>query len=166
MTKIFDYALDMERQGEEFYRKMGEQTANKGLQKVCNRLADEEAKHFAWVEAMRARAIPEVEGGTFHKDVKTIFESLDPKEEAGKLQGQNEQIALYKKALELEKKSRDFYRRKKKEASTVQAEQLLERLAREEETHAKILESIIEFVSKPQPGNWLENAEWYHHDKY
>jgi hypothetical protein len=29
-----------------------------------------------------------------------------------------------------------------------------------------MLDTIVEFVSRPEPGNWLENAEWYHTDEY
>jgi hypothetical protein len=39
-------------------------------------------------------------------------------------------------------------------------------LAAEEKKHLRIMENIVEFVSRPEPGNWLENAEWYHLDEY
>ncbi len=32
--------------------------------------------------------------------------------------------------------------------------------------HCEIIDSIIEFVSRPVDGNWLENAEWFHTDDY
>jgi hypothetical protein len=36
----------------------------------------------------------------------------------------------------------------------------------QEKKHLRIMENIVEFISKPEPGNWLENAEWHHLDKY
>jgi hypothetical protein len=36
----------------------------------------------------------------------------------------------------------------------------------EEDKHLRIMENIVEFVSRPEPGNWLENAEWHHLETY
>ena len=40
------------------------------------------------------------------------------------------------------------------------------KLAGEEEKHLRIVRAITEFVSRPEPGNWLENAEWHHLQEY
>ena len=39
-------------------------------------------------------------------------------------------------------------------------------LTYQEQQHVEFIESIIEFVSRPEPGNWLETAEWYHTEDY
>ena len=39
-------------------------------------------------------------------------------------------------------------------------------LAKEKENHLRIMEIIVEFVSRPEPGNWLENAKWHHLNEY
>jgi len=39
-------------------------------------------------------------------------------------------------------------------------------LAKEEANHLRIMENIVEFVTRPEPGNWLENAEWHHLNEY
>jgi rubrerythrin len=44
--------------------------------------------------------------------------------------------------------------------------QILLRLAGEEDRHCRIMENIVAFVARPEPGNWLENAEWHHLDEY
>lgn len=38
--------------------------------------------------------------------------------------------------------------------------------ASEEEKHLRIMENIVEFVAGPEPGFWLENAEWHHLEEY
>ena len=46
------------------------------------------------------------------------------------------------------------------------AKEVFATLAGEEEKHLRIMENIVEFVSRPEPGNWLENAEWHHLESY
>ena len=41
---------------------------------------------------------------------------------------------------------------------------MFQMIFKEEQRHAKVLESVIEFVSSPE--KWLENAEWYHLEEY
>ncbi|MFH1613968.1 MAG: ferritin family protein [Planctomycetota bacterium] len=45
IVDIFDYALQMEKDGESFYREIAQKTSNKGLQAILTMLADEEVKH-------------------------------------------------------------------------------------------------------------------------
>lgn len=74
------------------------------------------------------------------------------------------QIELYKKAQEIEEKSRKFYLEKAGEAVNPAQKEIFSKIADEEKKHYFILENVIEFVSRPQ--NWLENAEWYHLEEY
>ena len=74
------------------------------------------------------------------------------------------QIGLYKKAQEIEKKSRDFYLEKADKAGNSHKGEIFLKIADEEKKHYLILENIIDFVSRPD--SWLENPEWYHLDEY
>ncbi|HEW78498.1 MAG TPA: rubrerythrin, partial [Phycisphaerales bacterium] len=38
---IFKYAMQMEKDGEDYYRQLAQQTSNKGLQTILTMLADE-----------------------------------------------------------------------------------------------------------------------------
>jgi rubrerythrin len=62
--------------------------------------------------------------------------------------------------------SRNFYLEKAEEVKDEQAKLLLKKLAKEEEKHLHIMENIVEFVSRAEPGKWLENAEWHHLETY
>lgn len=42
---IFEFAMQMEKDGEAFYREIAKKTKNSGLQKIFNTLADEEVVH-------------------------------------------------------------------------------------------------------------------------
>ena len=75
-----------------------------------------------------------------------------------------DQIDAYKKARDIEKKSRDFYLEKAGELSDPTQKELCLKIAEEEQKHYLILDNIIEFISHPD--TWLENAEWRHIDEY
>ena len=52
------------------------------------------------------------------------------------------------------------------EAEDKEIELLFKKLAAEEDRHYRIMDNIVDFVSRPEPGNWLENAEWHHLEEY
>ncbi|HEW78629.1 MAG TPA: rubrerythrin, partial [Phycisphaerales bacterium] len=74
------------------------------------------------------------------------------------------QTGLYKKAQDIEKKSRDFYLKKANEVEEKHQKELFLKLADEEKKHYLLLDNIIEFVSMPE--TWLENAEFFHFEEY
>jgi rubrerythrin len=167
---IYTFAMQMEKDGEEYYRELGMKCKNEGLNKIFTMLADEEVKHFQAVRQLREKSIlPDVIDSEVLADAQNIFEEM----RAGKLtfeQGYyvdtTEETNAYRKARDIEEKSRKFYLEKAEEEVDQQSKLILRMLAREEDKHYRIMDNIVEFVSKPEPGNWLENAEWHHLDKY
>ena len=158
---IFDFALKMEKDGEGFYREIAAKTKNKGLQVILTMLADEEVKHYQAIERMKLNELKTVRSSILNK-AKNIF--VEMKEQGQEFEAEKEQIALYEKAQEIEKKSQDFYNEKAKQADSEDQKNLLIDLAKEEEKHYFLLENIIKLVSKPK--QWLEDAEWYHLEEY
>jgi rubrerythrin len=43
---IFEYAMQMEKDGENYYRQLAEKVNNKGIKTILTMLADEEVKHY------------------------------------------------------------------------------------------------------------------------
>jgi rubrerythrin len=158
---IYNYALQMEKDGEKFYRKIAAKIKNKDLQSILTMLADEEVKHYQAIESMKQDKYQMAET-TILDDVKNIF--IEMKEQKQEFESDKEQIKLYEKAQEIEKKSQQFYQEKAGQADRKEQKKLFERLAREEEKHYFLLENIINFVSRPK--QWLENAEWFHLEEY
>jgi rubrerythrin len=158
---IFEYAMQMEKDGETYYRDLVAKTSNKGLKAVLTMMADDEVKHYNTINQMKAgvAAMPDTK---VLEGAKNIFASM--KESGEKFEESTDQIDFYKKAQELEEKSRQFYSEKAAEAGNDENKQLLMRIADEEQKHYNLLGSIIEFVSRPT--QWLEDAEWYHLDEY
>jgi len=158
---IFDYALQMEKDGESFYREIAKKTGNEGLQTILTMLADEEVKHYKALESMKQNKYQMTETNVLN-DAKNIFIKIKDQDET--FEPDQEQAELYARAQEIEKKSQQFYQEKACQTDKDDQKKLFERLAKEEEKHYFLLENIIEFISRPK--QWLENAEWCHLEEY
>ncbi len=158
---IFRYAMRMEKDGENYYRQLAGQTADKGLKAILAMLADEEVKHYNAVKKMRAES-PEMAETAILTDARNVFVQM--KESGERFDFDIGQIELYKKAQDIEKKSQDFYFEKADEVSDEYQREFFLRLVEEEKKHYLLLENIIEFLSRPD--SWLENAEFYHLEEY
>ncbi len=159
---IFDHAMQMEREGEEYYRELASRTANSGLKNILNMLADDEAKHFKVFEEMKEGLTTGILATKVLSDAKNIFSEM--KRSIATFDFSGSEKSLYKKALEIEKKSEEFYREKSDEAELADQKKVLLRIAEEEKKHYLLVENIIDFVSKPD--TYLENAEFFHLDEY
>jgi len=158
---IFEYAMQMEKDGEYYYRQLAQQTANKGLKTILVMLADEEVKHYNAVEKIRT-AKPRIAETTILTDAKNVFAQI--KESGESFDFDIKQIELYRKAQDIEERSLDLYLEKANEVKEEYQRDIFLRLAEEEKKHYFLLENIIEFVSRPE--QWLENAEFYHLEEY
>ena len=158
---IYEYAMQMEKDGEDFYRQIAEKTQSKGLRTISNMLADDEVKHYEIIKMMKTIKQSVTETAILN-DSKNIFEKMRDTEEL--LDPNTESIELYKKARDIEKKSQDFYLGKSNEVKDESHREIFLKLAEEEKKHFFLLENIIDFISRPQ--EWLENAEFVHLEEY
>ena len=161
MTNIFEYAMQMEKDGEDYYRQLAQQTNNDGMRNILTMLADEEVKHYQAIEKMKTQQTQIVESEIL-TDAKNVFAQI---KESGEILDFNiSQAELYTKARDIEKKSRDFYTEKANEVTERYQKELFLKLAVEEQKHYVLLDNIIEFISRPE--QWLENAEFFHLEDY
>jgi hypothetical protein len=158
---IFKYAMKMEKDGEDYYRRLADQAENKGLKTILTMLADEELKHYQAIEAMKT-ARPHLVPAKILDRAKNVFAKIKKSDKG--LDFKDGQIALYKKAQDIEKASEQFYRTKADKVAQDYQKEIFLLLAEEESKHYFLLENIIQFVSRPQ--TWLENAEFYHLEDY
>jgi rubrerythrin len=159
---IFDFAIEKEQLSEQFYRELAERAPHKGLISIFTMLADEEHTHLQVVAKMKEGASATVTETILLTNAKTIFAKMRQSKE--KFKFGDSQIDLYKKARDIEKDSRSFYRQKAQESENPAHKAIFNTLAEEENKHYFLLDNIIEFVSRPQI--WLENAEFHHLEKY
>lgn len=160
--KIFDFAVKMEVDGEKFYRALSSQSQDKGIRFILDGLADDEVKHARILRELERKAAPAVEQTGILAGAKNVFTEMA----AGKAfqAAGTDQLALYREALEMERKSRDFYKTHAESADLKAEKSIFLRLADEEARHMFLLENMIDFISRPQ--TWLENAEFNHLEDY
>jgi rubrerythrin len=163
-VQIFDFAMQMEKDGEAFYRRCAEGTGDKGVAGILNRLAEAEVIHYKVLDAIKHSRAADMPAGTIDAHVKNLFrDMLDSGDTFG---GEGSELDLYKRAQEMERKSREFYLREADNVESPHGKELFLRIADEEQLHIDYIGSIIEFVQRAEPGNWLEDAEWYHNEDY
>ncbi len=162
---IYEFAMQMEKDGENYYRQLAQKSKTPGLSKIFSMLADEEVKHFKLIERLSNRQKATLAESNLLENVKNIF--VDMKGQKIELHiDTTKETDEYRKACIIEEKSRDFYEEKADVVEDEQQKQIFLQLAKMEAGHLRIMENIVEFVSRPEPGNWLENAEWHHLDEY
>lgn len=164
---IYTYAMQMEVDGEKYYRELAEQSDSPGLKRIFLMLADEEVKHYKVIDRMsRRETLPADLARTEILDnVKNVFASMKDTEPELRVDT-TAATQSYLKARDIEAESEKFYREQADKVEDRTQREIFLQLAREEGKHLRIMENIVDFVSRPEPGNWLEDAEWHHLDQY
>nr|AGF93602.1 rubrerythrin [uncultured organism] len=159
---IYQFAINFERENREYYEDLAEKSESERIKNVFLELASEEAKHERIVKQLRDKEdVEDLEFDIIPK-VNEVFEDI--KSDMPDSMMPKDQVDVYKKALNMEEKSKDFYSEKAEEVSGQKVKEVLKRLAKEEKKHEDIVRSIIELVNRPD--TWLEDAEWYHLEDY
>jgi len=161
LMDIFEFAMQMEKDGEEYYRDLAGKMKNDGVKRILNMLADDEVKHYNIVSAMRKGA-PEMPDSPVLKNSKNVFEQI--KENRINLEFEDSHRDALKKALEVEERSESFYREKEDEVDNDAHKQLFKKLADEERRHVHLIDHMIEFMMKPE--TWLDDAEFSNLEEY
>lgn len=159
---VFDYAMQMEKDGEAYYRDLAGRMNQEGLKRILTLLADDEVGHYNAFKKLREESNPHVYATTVLGSAKTIFSQMKDQ-----LEGFNvdiSEIALYKKAIDVEIKSAAFYKEKAAEIENPGAKEILLKIAQDEVKHQYLLENMVEFLSRPI--SWIESAEFNHLDEY
>lgn len=157
MMDIFEFAIQMECDGEQFYRDLASKTPHKGLQTILLLLAEDEKKHAGVIAAMQTEA-PAMEPTAVLDNAKNVFVQM--KAFGGRIDLSGDEPALYAEAMVLEQRSVSFYLDRADEVKQADQKALFQRLAEEEKKHYRLLEELAELVKKPK--TWLENAEFSH----
>ncbi len=161
---VLEYAMQMEKDGEKYYRELAVKAVNPGLKNIFIHLAENEVDHYDILKTMKESSNYNFKETKILELSKNIFIKI--KEQNEDLSGINmSQKEVYEKALEIEKQSIDYYEdlEIKEVESNVQKE-IIMRIKEEEKQHYFLIENIIDFISNPN--TWLENAEWNHLAEY
>lgn len=158
---VLDFAIQMERDGQAYYIELAGQTTNKGMKRILEMLADDEVRHREVLEAMKVGRSDLVET-TILSDAKNVFASI--RESGEEFDFGATLTDLYRKARDIEKKSREFYLEHADRMEGEHEKELFMKLVEEEKRHYYLLDNIIEFLIQPE--RWLENAEFCHLTEY
>lgn len=160
---VFEFAMQMEKDGEKFYREIADKTEDPGLKKIFNTLADEEVVHYNTFKKLFEKSGADAVESNILDKAKNIFAEM--KDSGGmSISVDTAQTDAYKKAMEAEKEAYTFYEAKAEEVEDPNEKQILLTFAREERRHYRLLENVLEFVSRPD--SWLEDAEFANMEDY
>jgi rubrerythrin len=154
--------MQMEQDGEAYYREMASKCNVPGLKKILDMLADDEVGHYDTLKKLKEGVDAEVSGSMVLESAKNIFREI--KDTAAGFDFDVSEIDQYNKAIEIEKKSEDFYREKANEVEQPGLKDILLNIAEDEKKHRFLLKNTVEFLSRPK--TWIENAEFNHLDEY
>ena len=156
---ILKFAIEMEKEGEKYYKEQAEINHNNSLYTVFINLAKDECYHAQIIEN-KLNKIAYKPDASLSNWTKNVFDGIDNfKIEVKEIP---QQIDAYRMALEKEKQSIELYQNLLKEANEDKA--LFEFLISQEEEHYKILDEIVKLVNRPN--EWVENAEFGKREKY
>ncbi len=158
---IFNFAIQMEKDGETFYRQLAEQVSEKGVKEILNMLADDEVKHARAIEQMRSSS-PAMADTEILEKAKNIFTRM--KEFHEELDFDHGHEELYRQAMKIEQNSIDFYLDRADQIQNTAHKALFLQLAGEEKKHYRLLSGLADFVNRPK--TWLEDAEFFHIEDY
>ncbi|MCX5797327.1 MAG: ferritin family protein [Elusimicrobia bacterium] len=160
--KVFAFAIKMEQDGERFYRDLAAQSPDKGVQFILTGLADDEVKHAHILRELEKGASPTLTETSVLSGAKSVFSGMAARKAFAAVG--TDQKALYLQALEIERRSRDFYKAQADGTALKPLRDVFLRLCDQENRHMFLLDNMIQFISRPQM--WLENAEFNHLEEY
>lgn len=160
---IFKFALDFEKESENYYLKLAKICSFKPVEKILKMLADEEKKHYKIVEKLEKKIKVKKKESLILDDAKSIFKKIKP-QAVEELTKTKEFDDILSKAEELEKKSKNFYLEKAESADDEEQKIVFLTLSQEEDKHFNLLRFLREFYMRPK--QWVEDAEFNHLDEY
>ncbi len=143
---IYEFAMNMELDGKEYYEELMNKTSDKGLKKIFEMLAKDEEEHHRIINEMRDLDDASNTSDTL-KNANNIFAEMLGSDKKFDLTASA--IEAYRHAFELEDKSMKLYEEHSMKAESTKEKDVFRKLAEEEKKHKLIIENILNFVSEP-----------------
>jgi rubrerythrin len=159
---VFSLGMQMEKEGEEFYRHSAEKVNDPQSRKLLLLLASEEKRHYELVKIYE-QELSGVMYSSFLKEVKTVFEQMKGSEN-NIIEEKSTIMDILEKALRIEEKSVELYKREAEKTDNKELKECLLLLKKEEDSHYSLISSWIEYYGRP--ALWLEQAEFAHLEEY
>jgi rubrerythrin len=162
------FAKQIEIQGRDHYSMLARDIPIPEISGIFTFLADEEQRHFDIFDSWEKKAhLPSIINTQVlvksHKAFQKLWEQF---REAGL--PAMDYFDAYEKALAFENKSVVLYESQltavEASGGRDQERTILKNIIHQEKAHAFLITCLMEF--NRAPGEWLENAEWYHLDEF
>jgi rubrerythrin len=155
----YDFAIEMSRDGEKFFRTLTKQVKRPGLRKILVTLANDQAIHrrdFARMKKAEGTSLPDAPNLT--GAVNPFARRLKRLDLGERLDENLAPADLYRKGQALDKECEDFYRKRAARAKAPRLKQAFLDVAEEQRRHHISIEHLINFIMEPEQE--LEDAEW------
>lgn len=151
---VFEYAKKMELDGIHFYLEESARTSHRGIKRILQLLIDEEQKHYNFFESLLRDSEPEKLQDFPLSEAENIFRQMWQNNEG--FDFSSEQVEIYRKALQIEERSRDFYIGEAQKTKNRELKEQLLMLSEEEQKHVMLMDSLVEYINRPN--EWVEHA--------
>lgn len=164
---IFDFALQMELDGEKYYRDLAAKTKYDDLKKTLLGLAADERRHYEIILLAENQTFKYTNADTPLAEFKNVF--ADNAEFTGDKEAliaklKNEPLDIYQAALIKETESVEIYQKLAERIENPEGKVICEKLMQEEQKHKEVFENLIEMLN--HVNDWVEAAEFNHKDLY
>lgn len=155
MTTL-EFAVQMELDGERFYKEQADINKNNSLSVVCNLLAEDEKVHAQILENKRKELSYELKDSAILKRTSNVFKDVAdiklPEKEIVT------QLDFYRIASKTELESITMYEQLRDQADLPVEKELYEFLIQQEKNHREVLENFNILLTRPE--EWVESAEF------
>ncbi|MDR3585713.1 MAG: ferritin family protein [Desulfosporosinus sp.] len=153
---IFEFAINMEHEGEKYYTEQAEINKDNSLSIVFQMLAKDESMHVKVLQNKANRLPCDLKQNETLSKAKNVFTDIETtKPEINQIPNQ---LGVYRLALDNEKASITLYQKYFSEATDEESKMLFEYLTKQEEDHYEIIDQLVSLLSRSE--EWVESAEF------
>ncbi|HEX9025440.1 MAG TPA: ferritin family protein [Clostridium sp.] len=153
---VLDFAINMELDGEKYYKEQSEIAQDISLKKIFLILAEDENSHAKLLQHKSNNMSYELKGTETISETKNLFNEI--KDFKNELKQNPDQLDLYRVALEKEKESIDLYEKLLSQSEDDKSINLFKFLIAQEKDHYTTLEELVSQLNKCN--DWVEAAEF------
>ncbi len=151
-----EFAIKMEQDGEQYYRKHAEENKDNSLNVVCLMLADDESHHAQiLINRLNKKDYTLPDSETLLK-AKNVFEGID--DIGMEIKSIPSQLDFYRIATEKEKQSITLYSELLAKAEDRKDIDIFEYLIQQEKQHYEVLDNLAMLLQHTE--EWVESAEF------
>jgi len=151
-----DYAIEMEIDGEKYYKEQAKLNENDSIKKVCLILANDEGLHAQILQKKKSELSYDLPDTESYAKIKSIFKDADNFK--SEIREQPTQLEFYETAKEKEKQSIDLYTDFFAKAADKKEGDLFQYLIEQEKLHFSLLDEMVTMLRHAE--EWVESAEF------